>query len=100
MVLIADYIINDGCQEIIGFFNGRKIPRKMQVYIFHWHYLAVTATCSTAFNSKYRSEGWFSENNHGFLTDLVQSFIQTNRHGGLSLTCRCWSHGRNQYQFR
>ena len=55
-IALLDVIVHHCCQKIVGRCNGMKITCKMQVQVFHWYNLCVTAAGSTAFNAEARTE--------------------------------------------
>ena len=54
VIALCNMVVNHSSQQVVCSADGMHIPCKVQVNIFHWYYLSITATCSTAFYTKYR----------------------------------------------
>ena len=81
-----DVIIQAGRDQVIGRRDGMHIAGKVQVDVFHRHYLRITAAGSAALQPEYRSEAWLTQRHHRLLADAVQRVSQADRRRRLSFS--------------
>ena len=86
--------------------TGVEIARKMQVDVFHRHYLRITAAGSAALNAHAGAERRLAQGNDNALPDfgkalsqIGKALCQTNGSGGFAFTGRGRRNSRNQNQF-
>ena len=55
-----------------------EIARKVQVDVFHWNDLCVSAATGTTFYTKTRSKTRLTKSNNSFLSDFIKSVCKSN----------------------
>ena len=73
-----------------------EVTRKVQINFIHRDNLGIAAATRTAFHTKTRPEGRFSQHGNGIFAYFVQTEGQTNAYSGFSDTCLCGADGSNQ----
>ncbi len=76
-----------------------KIPRKMQVQIFHGHHLCIAAAGSAALYPETGPEGRFSERDHGLKAEPAKCLSESYTRSRLPLTRRRGVDRRHENQF-
>ena len=76
-----------------------KITGKVQIDVFHWHHLRITASGGAAFHSETWAETGFAQAHHCIFLEPVQRVTERNSCGGFAFSSRCRSYCRNQDQF-
>ena len=66
-IALLNVVVQHGGKQVVGRADGVEIAGEVQVDIFHRNYLCVSAACSAALNTKYRSQRWLAKGNHNFL---------------------------------
>ncbi len=91
-------VVDEGSEQVVGFFNCRKITRKMQVDILHGYHLAISATCRPTLHAKNGSQRGFPQGECGMGTDFVERITESDRYRGLALPRRRGGHRRYEYE--
>ena len=73
-----------------------EVACEMQVYLFHWQHLSVSASCSAAFHAEAWSKRWFTQSEYSFFAYSVQSQGQSHANCGFSYSSLCRTDCCNQ----
>ena len=84
-------------KQIVCSRDRMKIPGKMEIDIFHWNDLCVSAAGCTAFNPHARPQGGFPESDDRFLSKSSHCFAQANTGRRFTFASRCWVDSCYQY---
>ena len=71
-----------------------EIASEVQVNIFHWNNLSVTAARCTTLNAKARAKRRLTKTYRRLLTNLIQGIAQTDSGRRLAFTSWSWVNSR------
>ena len=97
-ISLLDMVVKKSCKQVICRCDRMKISGKMKIQIFHRYNLCITATGSTTFNSKARSERWLAQSDQSFFTELCHCLSKSNGNRRLPLSRRSRIDCSNKYQ--
>ena len=91
-------VVDHSCQQVVCCADRMEVTGEVKVDVFHRNNLCISAACSAALYTKYRSQGWLTECYHNVFAKLLHTICQTYGCGGLSFSCRSRVDGGNKDQ--
>src|SRR6516162_4483075 len=83
-------------EQVIGGGDGVDVAGQVEIELFHWNNLAVTASGGSAFDAKRRALAGLAHAGEDSLAQVrAESLAEADSGGGLSFPERCWGNRRN-----
>ena len=99
-IALLDMVVHHGSQQVVCCCDGMEVTCKMQVDVFHRHYLCIAAASCTAFDTHAGAKRGFSQACQGVFAHLLKGLCQTDGNCCFAFPCGCRVHSCYQNQFR
>ena len=83
-IALENVVVDHCCKKVVCSSDCMEVTCEMKVDILHWNNLCVSAACSAALNTEYRSKRWLTKCNHCALSKSLHSISK-------SYSCSCFS---------
>ena len=98
-IALLDMVVHHGSQQVICCCDGMEVTCKVQVDVFHRHYLCIAAASRTAFDTHAGTQRGFSQACQGVFAHFLQGLCQTDGNGCFAFPSRCRVYSCYQNQF-
>ena len=98
-ISLKNAVVYHGAQQIVCCSYCMKISREVQIYVFHWQNLRISATCSAPFDSENGTQRRLSQCQTCVCAHKIQTVCQSYGNSCFSFSCRGRIYCRNQNQF-
>ena len=88
LIAPIDMIVNHRREQIVRRGDGVKITREMQVHLLHRHNLGISTASRTTLHPETGTKRGFTNADHGFLAQSIETVAKTDRGRCLALTGR------------
>jgi len=77
LIALLDMVVHHGCDQVVCRSYGVHVASEVKVDILHRNYLGISAACSSALDTEYRSQGWLTKCHYGLLAKSVHCICKS-----------------------